>query len=64
MRLRIKRRMRKGLRLMRRSASGSQVICFVSANLRSSLKDSSRSYFTSPAYGRVTSVTTSDLEHR
>src|SRR5215216_1523161 len=27
MRLRIKRRMRKGLRLMRRSASGSQVIC-------------------------------------
>src|SRR5215207_4524001 len=26
-RLRIKRRMRKGLRLMRRSASGSQVIC-------------------------------------
>src|SRR5215218_3070561 len=27
MRLRIKRRIRKGLRLMRRSASGSQVIC-------------------------------------
>ena len=32
MRLRIKRRMRKGLRLMRRSASGSQVICVFSAN--------------------------------
>jgi hypothetical protein len=33
MRLRIKRRMRKGLRLMRRSASGSQVICCWSGNV-------------------------------
>src|SRR5829696_3037749 len=32
MRLRIKRRIKKGLRLMRRSASGSQVICLFSAN--------------------------------
>ena len=32
-RLRIKRRMRKGLRLMRRSASGSQVICCSSGNV-------------------------------
>jgi hypothetical protein len=31
--LRIKRRMRKGLRLMRRSASGSQVICCSSGNV-------------------------------
>lgn len=33
MRLRIKRRMRKGLRFIRRSASGSQVIRFVSAKV-------------------------------
>ena len=33
MRLRIKRRMRKGLRLMRRSASGSHVICCSSGNV-------------------------------
>ncbi len=33
MRLRIKRRMRKGLRLMRRSASGSQVICVFSTKV-------------------------------
>src|SRR5918998_4773625 len=33
MRLRIKRRIRKGLRLMRRSASGSQVICCSSATV-------------------------------
>src|SRR3712207_4167796 len=32
-RLRIKRRIRKGLRLMRRSASGSQVICCPSGNV-------------------------------
>jgi hypothetical protein len=31
--LRIKRRIRKGLRFMRRSASGSQVICRSSDNL-------------------------------
>ena len=38
-RLRMKRRIRKGLRLMRRSASGSQVIRFVSAKVVLFLSD-------------------------
>jgi hypothetical protein len=37
--LRIKRRIRKGLRFIRRSASGSQVICFVSAKISLFLSD-------------------------